>query len=54
MGFRGGRVIEDGARNEASDTTTTQLGMILHDSVESSVVHSLILKPFEIFYYNSM
>ena len=36
------------------DTTATRLGVILRDSVESSVVHSLILKPFETFYYNSM
>jgi len=34
--------------------TTTWLGMILHDLVESSIIHSLILKHFEIFYYNLM
>jgi len=34
------------------DMTATRLGVILRDSVESSVVHSLILKPFETFYYN--
>ena len=36
------------------DTTATWLGMILRDSVESSVIHSLILKHFETFYYDSM
>jgi len=28
--------------------------MILCDSVESSIIHSLILKHFETFYYNLM
>jgi len=37
-----------------SDTTATWLGVILCNSVESSIVHSWILKHFETFYYNSM
>jgi len=37
-----------------ADTTATRLGMILRNSVESSVIHSLILKHFETFYYNLM
>jgi len=39
---------------ETGDMTPTWLGVILHDSVESSVIHSLILKHFETFYYNLM
>jgi len=39
---------------KVTDMTATWLGMILRDSVESSIVHSLILKHFEIFYYNLM
>jgi len=41
-------------RRATGDTTATWLGVILRDSVESSIVHSLILKPFETFYYNLM
>jgi len=37
-----------------ADMTATQIGMILRNSVESSIVHSLILKHFETFYYNLM
>jgi len=36
------------------DMTATQLDMILHNSVESSIIHSLLLKHFETFYYDLM